>query len=100
MFEVIYMKAEYEPWWMFEGWEETICSRRSFDDAKTAKTYFETVLTGFRKKYECEAMKKNCFYAFWSEDEKQFCEGCDEDLQLYHGVILMKDGKPEIHHLD
>ena len=24
MFEVIYMKADYEPWWMFEGWEEMI----------------------------------------------------------------------------
>ncbi len=32
MFEVIYMKADYEPWWMFEEWEETIRSRHSFDD--------------------------------------------------------------------
>ena len=40
-------------------------------------------------------MKKDCFYAFWSEDEINFCDGCDEDLQLYHGVILMKDGKPD-----
>ena len=24
MYEVIYMKADYEPWWMFEGWEEMI----------------------------------------------------------------------------
>ena len=40
-------------------------------------------------------MKKDCFFAFWSEDEINFCEGCDEDLQLYHGVILMKDGKPD-----
>ncbi|MET0960338.1 MAG: DUF1033 family protein, partial [Psychrobacillus psychrotolerans] len=24
MFEVIYMKADYEPWWLFEGWEQHI----------------------------------------------------------------------------
>ena len=94
MFEVIYMKADYEPWWMFEGWEETICSRSSFADAKGALAYCATLLAELREKYELEAMKKECFYAFWSEAEKCFCEGCDEDLQLYHGVILMKDGNP------
>ena len=88
------MKADYEPWWMFDGWEETIRSRCSFNDAKEALVYYEKLLAELREKYELEAMKKDCFYAFWSESEKTFCEGCDEDLQLYHGVIFMKDGKP------
>lgn len=94
MFEVIYMKADYEPWWMFEGWEETIRTRHSFDNAEEAIVYCEQLLAELRVKYTLEAMKKDCFYAFWSECEKDFCESCDEDLQLYHGVIFMKDGKP------
>ncbi|MFJ7936863.1 DUF1033 family protein [Sporosarcina sp. NPDC096371] len=91
---MIYMKADYEPWWMFEGWEEKIRSRCTFNDAKEALMYCEKLLTELRKKYALEAVKKDCFYVFWSECEKDFCEACDEDLQLYHGVILMKDGKP------
>lgn len=94
MFEVIYIKADYEPWWMFEGWEEMIRRRRSFNEASVARAYFDELLTELRGKHEHEAMKKDCFFAFWSLGEKSFCEGCDEDLQLYHGVILMKDGEP------
>ncbi|WP_322555766.1 DUF1033 family protein [Sporosarcina beigongshangi] len=91
---MIYMKADYEPWWMFEGWEETICSRRVFDSEQEALRFCGELLVELRNKYPFEAMKKDCFYAFWTECEKDFCESCDEDLQLYHGVIFMKDGKP------
>ncbi|NYF24711.1 DUF1033 family protein [Sporosarcina sp. JAI121] len=94
MFEVIYMKADYEPWWMFDEWEDTIRSRHSFDDVNSAVLHFEKLIAELRKKHKHEAVKKDCFYAFWSEDEINFCDGCDEDLQLYHGIILMKDGKP------
>ena len=95
MFEVIYMKADYEPWWMFEDWEETIRSRHAFEDIELAKAHSQKMIAELRKKHRREAMKKDCFYAFWSEDEINFCDGCDEDLQLYHGIILMKDGKPD-----
>ncbi|WP_342510154.1 DUF1033 family protein [Sporosarcina sp. FSL K6-2383] len=91
---MIYMKADYEPWWMFAGWEETIRSRLAFDSAQEALHYCEGLLLELRNKYPFEAMKKDSFFAFWTECEKDFCEACDEDLQLYHGVIFMKDGKP------
>lgn len=94
MFEVIYMKAEFEPWWMFEEWEEMVLSRRSFENIVEAKKHLENMLQNFRTKYDNEAMKKECFYAFWTEDEKSFCEACDNDLQIYHGIILLFEGKP------
>ena len=94
MFEVIYVKADYEPWWMFEGWEEMIRRRQSFNEVSAARVYVKDLLSELRSKHEHESMKKDCFYAFWTKGENSFCEGCDEDLQLYHGVILMKDGKP------
>ncbi|MCG7334494.1 DUF1033 family protein [Sporosarcina sp. ACRSM] len=94
MFEVIYIKADYEPWWMFEGWEEMIRRRQSFSEASAARAYFEELRAELRSKHDYEATKKECFFAFWTQGELSFCEGCDEDLQLYHGVILMKDGEP------
>lgn len=94
MFEVIYMKAEFEPWWMFDEWEETVLTRRSFDNIIDAKSCLEMTLQDLRRKYKLEAMQKDCFFAFWTEDEKVFCEACDDDLQIYHGVILMYKGKP------
>lgn len=94
MFEVIYMKADYEPWWLFEGWEETILSRHTFQEVSEAKAYLEKTLQSFRVKYENEQMKKECFYAFWTEQEKHFCEACDDDSQIFHGIITFCEGEP------
>ena len=87
MFEIINMKADFEPWWMFEGWEETIRSRHAFDNGQEALRYCEELLAELRKKYPLEAMKKDCFYAFWTECEKDFCEACDKLKKDFHIVL-------------
>jgi len=92
--EIIYMKAGYEPWWMFDGWEKNIIEKREFSDEEEAKTYLESLLNKFRNAYPHEANKKGFFWAFWSEDEQEFCEACDDDLQMYHGVLWLQGGNP------
>lgn len=94
MYEVIYMKADFEPWWMFEGWEEEVLSRQTFVDECNAINFLEETLSKLRVKYQNESKKKNCFFAFWSENEKISCEACSDDLQIYHGIILLFEGKP------
>lgn len=94
MFEVVYMKAEYEPWWMFSGWEETILSRQVFENIHEAEVYLDEMLDMLKRKHTHACSKEDCFYAYWSDDEKNFCEACDEDLQIYHGVLLLKEGEP------
>ncbi|MFS0576382.1 DUF1033 family protein [Sporosarcina sp. 179-K 3D1 HS] len=89
MYEVLYIKADYEPWWMFEGWEEKVQLRHTFHNEEEATVFFHQLLDEFRSQYEHEAVKKEFFYAFWTDQEKVFCEGCDEDLQVYHGVMLL-----------
>lgn len=90
------MKAEFEPWWMFSEWEEHIISRHSFESEEEAKIFLETVLTKLRQTYDQERVKKGCFFALWTESERSFCEACDDDVQIYHGVILMFGGRPFI----
>lgn len=94
MYEVIYMKADFEPWWMFEGWEDEVLSRQKFVDECNAINFLEETLSKLRVKYQNESQKKNCFFAFWSENEKILCEACSDDLQIYHGIILLYEGKP------
>ncbi|WP_040228596.1 DUF1033 family protein [Bhargavaea cecembensis] len=94
MYEIIYMRADYEPWWQFDGWEEEIVERWSFAEADQAIEKLEDVLCGMRGEHANEAERDGRFWAFWSKKEVCFCEHCDEDLQLYHGVITMKDGQP------
>ncbi|WP_075617791.1 DUF1033 family protein [Paenisporosarcina indica] len=94
MNEIIYMKAEYEPWWMFSGWEKTIIEKNVFTTDREAKNYLDSLLTKFRNAYPNESKQKGACWAFWTEDEQQFCEACDDDLQTYHGILWLKDGKP------
>lgn len=89
MYKIIYMKADYEPWWQFEGWEAFIVSEQVFETAEQFQTTFQTTLQKFREKYENEACKNDRFYAFWSEDECEYCEACDDEAQVYHGIIVL-----------
>ncbi|MCG7345231.1 DUF1033 family protein [Sporosarcina sp. ACRSL] len=93
-YEVIYMKADYEPWWMFEDWEKMIQSRKAFDSEKEALHYLYELKKEFGTKYNYYEERKDCFFAYWTDRERIFCEGCDEDLQIFHGIITFMDGKP------
>ena len=35
MYEVVIVKADYEGWWLFEGWQEDIIKRHPFKAKKT-----------------------------------------------------------------
>lgn len=94
IYEVVYMKADYEPWWMFDDWEKMIQSRMSFASAEEALEYLADLKMEFGVKYNYQDERKDCFFAYWSDSERMFCEGCDEDLQIFHGIISLVDGKP------
>ncbi len=87
MFEVIYMKADYEPWWLFEGWEKQIVEKHVFENETEAQLFLKAKLVELRDRFPKEKGKHNKYWAFWSEKEVCFCESCDDDLQIYHGLI-------------
>lgn len=92
--EIIYMKAGYEPWWMFSGWKNTIVEKKMFESEIEARVYLESLLKKFREKYPNEDSQKGAFWAFWTEEEQEFCEACDDDLQTYHGILWLQNDEP------
>lgn len=91
MYKIIYMKADYEPWWKFEGWEEHIVSAESYVTFEECETALYSKLQLFRKQFPHERCKDRSYWAFWTEDEHIYCEGCDEEQQVYHGIILVSE---------
>ncbi|TQR20671.1 DUF1033 family protein [Psychrobacillus vulpis] len=87
MYEIIYMKADYEPWWAFEGWEDNIQEKYMFVQEKEGIEHLNKILGEFREKFPLEKMKEDKYWVFWSDKEQCFCDSCDEDLQIYHGII-------------
>lgn len=88
MYKIIYMKADFEPWWQFEGWEEHIVNEQTFDSKEQLEKGLAELLNEFRNKYDHEESREGKYYAFWSEDEMHYCEACDDAVQLFHGIIV------------
>ncbi|WP_230874960.1 DUF1033 family protein [Lysinibacillus cavernae] len=90
MYTIIYMKADYEPWWKFEGWEAFIQTQDTFEAKELFERALQQKLSHFRSSYDNEATKEGQYWAFWSEDESFYCDACDDDAQVYHGIIACK----------
>lgn len=94
MHEVIYMKAEFEPWWMFEEWEEKVISRKSFIHKSEALACYQQLAGELANTYPHSEFRGKAFAAFWQEGEKEYCESCDEVMQMYYGILWLDDGSP------
>ncbi|GKV65800.1 MULTISPECIES: DUF1033 family protein [Sporosarcina] len=94
MYEVVYMKADFEPWWMFEEWRDFTVSSETFLDEKDMQQYLNKVLTEMEQHFERYEARKGCFHAFWSASEKHYCDGCEGDLQIYHGIVVLHNDQP------
>ncbi|MFC4354682.1 DUF1033 family protein [Chryseomicrobium palamuruense] len=90
MYHVIYMKADYEPWYQFDGWQTKILDRWTFEEEDKAQDFLLHKVSEFRAHYQY-SKEKNGAYAFWDVQEVCYCEDCEDNLQLYHGLLLIKE---------
>ncbi|SOC23885.1 hypothetical protein SAMN05880501_11631 [Ureibacillus xyleni] len=88
MYKIIYMKADYEPWWKFEGWESTIVTENEYETKEEMDHALNNLLKEFRTRYDKEESREGKYYAFWTMDERMYCEACEDDIQIYHGIIV------------
>lgn len=94
MYQVLIMKGEYEPWWFFEDWKSLVISQNvfpSFEEALHAYHQHDGQLSG---EYPFKKTKNNYLTAFWSEEDSVYCESCEDEIQMYYGLLLLKNEKP------
>ncbi len=91
MYKLIYMKADYEPWWQFDGWQEQIVSIETYDTEESLENALIKKLQLFREKFPYEKEKDQKYYAFWTDEEREYCVACEDDIQIYHGIIIERE---------
>ncbi|MGY3766029.1 DUF1033 family protein [Vagococcus vulneris] len=91
MYQVLTTFSENEPWWFFEDWQQDIKSEQTFDTLSEAYAYFDEVCEVYTQKYSHYRGKTDYLMAYWNENELIYCEDCDEDLQAFHGVMLVEN---------
>lgn len=92
-YEVIEMYGQNEPWWFFEGWEGDVVQKQAFSTFEQADKFFHESFMGLKEQYSNVRTKPSFLAAFWNKGELDFCEDCDDDVQLYRGLLMLADGK-------
>lgn len=93
MYQVIQTYGEDEPWWFFDNWRDMIVTEETYPSFNEALCRFEDLYQKLGGLYPNRKEKPAFLVAFWKDGEVAFCEDCDDDLQLYAGLLLLKDGK-------
>lgn len=82
----------YEPWWLFEDWETFVVKTYHFEDKQQLLNKLNELDSYFQKENDYTACKGN-MKAYWRKNDKYFCVECDDELQQYTGLIILKDNE-------
>jgi len=91
MYQVVVMYGDNEPWWFFEGWQSDIQEVFTFATFSEAQSFYEQKWQEIREEYSYINAKSNFMTAFWNEEDERWCEECDDYLQQYIGLALLKE---------
>ena len=62
----------------------------AYENQAELEDALDELLTKFRNTYDNEQSKNGKYFAFWSDNESKYCEACDDDSQIYHGIMVLK----------
>ena len=93
MYQVVTMYGDNEPWWFFDNWQEDITQCENFSELNEAQSFLKNLCHDSANKYGHYREKEPYLFAFWNDGDIRYCEECEEDLQQYFGVLLLKDNQ-------
>lgn len=94
MYQVFLMKGEYEPWWFFEEWKSLVISENAFPTFEQALRSYQEQDEQLSRIHPFKKEKNNYLAAYWSAEDSVYCESCEDDIQIYYGLLLLKNEKP------
>ena len=91
MYRGIEMYGDCEPWWFLDGWEEDIVSSQTFDDYYLALKFYKKKWLELNEHFPSYKSRSDLMTIFWDSKEQEWCEDCNEDVQLFHSIVLLED---------
>lgn len=91
MYEIVIITADYEGWWLFEEWRHDVTESFIFNDYPTMKIKYDEIYQLLQDKYTSVKIGKYHIPAFFNCCEIQYCEDCDDDVQIYHSLIALEN---------
>lgn len=91
MYQVVKMYGDMEPWWFFDDWRDAVIAVEEFTNYYQALKYYKQEWMTLFKKQPNFKSKSSVMSAFWDPDDSVWCAECNDYLQQYHSVALLKD---------
>lgn len=91
--EVMIMKGECEPWWFFPDWKKDLLATFECSDKSSAFAKYGALYKQFVSRFDHVKIKNTSMAAFWKDGDYVYCDPCDEDLQIYYGLLLFLNGE-------
>lgn len=89
MYYVIQTTSCDEPWWMTTGWEANVEQYAVYSQFVHAKNQYIDWFNQLNTQYPKVKTKEPYMAAFYKEGEYYYCEDCGDDLQTYHGLLIL-----------
>ncbi|MBS4176732.1 DUF1033 family protein [Lederbergia citrea] len=96
IWEIVMTKSENEPWWFFEGWEKDIIESFTFHNKEAAVQKYFSLFNQLNRQCDHSKLKNSSMAAFWNDGDSFFCDHCDDDLQVFYGLLIMLNHKPYV----
>ncbi|MCE4957000.1 DUF1033 family protein [Macrococcoides caseolyticum] len=93
MYEIITIRADYEGWWLFDDFRDQATDIQAFQTFEQAEAYYKSQLKLLRQHFCNEMIGKYNIHAFYNNCEIEFCESCDDEVQIFHSIIFLKQGE-------
>lgn len=99
-YQVVELYGYFEPWWFLEDWKEDIVEVKSYERFEDALAAFKKRWTHFKVSHPYYKSQASLLTAFWDPKNQSDCLDCDEPLQEYRSLALLKDWEelPEAYH--
>lgn len=100
MYQVVELYGYFEPWWFLEDWREDIVEAESFDTFEEALATFKRKWTYLKVSHPYYKSQSSLLTAFWAPHNQSYCDDCEEPLQEYRSLALLKNWEelPEAYH--
>lgn len=93
MWTVTKIRTDYEGWWLFEDWKNHIIETYCFDTYDSFLKNYEKLIREAKANYDNCIVGKYNMYAFYNNCDMNYCEHCDEDLQIFDSFIILNNEK-------
>lgn len=91
MFSINIIKCDYEGWWLFEDWRDNIIVSYAFKSEREMLEFYGRLVLQMKDHFGCYNIGKFQMITFFNTCDREYCEDCDDDLQMYVSPIMQRN---------